>query len=78
MLLEFIPNIFVALTFDFMLYITGASILRVVTFGLLKYQLHSYSEFKKKRGNSKTSYFIPYIIGMFFYALIIGSIAWLN
>jgi hypothetical protein len=66
MLLEFIPNIFVALTFDFMLYITGASILRVVTFGLLKYQLHSYSEFKRKISKSKNGYFIPYVIGMFF------------
>jgi len=46
MFLEFIPNIFIALAFDFILYITGVAVLRVVSFGLFKYQLHSYNEDK--------------------------------
>ncbi len=77
-LLEFIPNLFVALAFDFILYITGAGVLRIISFGLLKYQLHNYSEYKELKGKSNNGYLIPYIVGIFFYALIIASIAWLN
>jgi hypothetical protein len=77
-LLEFISNLFVALAFDFMLYITGAAILRGFSFGLLKYQLHSYSEFKELKGKSNKGYFMPYVVGILFYALIIALISWLN
>jgi hypothetical protein len=77
-LIEFIPNFFVALAFDFILYITGAAILRVVSFGLLKYQLHSYCEFKKQKKKSNNDFIMPYILGILFYALLIASIAWLN
>jgi len=76
--LEFIPNLIVALAFDFILYITGAGILRVISFGSFKYQLHSYSEYKKLKGKSNNGYLIPYIVGILFYAIIIVSIAWLN
>jgi len=76
--LEFIPNLFVALAFDFFLYITGVCVLRVVSFGLSKYQLHSYSEYKKLKSKSNNGYLVPYVIGILFYALIIVSIAWLN
>ncbi len=76
--LEFIPNLFVALAFDFILYITGAVVLRVISFGLSKHQLHSYSEYKELKGKSNNSYLMPYVIGILFYALIIVSIAWLN
>lgn len=77
-LLEFIPSLFAALAFDFVLYITGAGVLRVISFGILKYQLHSYGEFKKLKGNSNQGYLMPYIVGVLFYALIIVSIAWFN
>jgi hypothetical protein len=77
-LLEFIPSIFVALAFDFMLYITGASVLRVVSFGLLKHQLYSYGEFKELKGKSDQGFLLQYVIGLMFYALIIVAIAWLN
>ena len=77
-LFEFIPNIFVALAFDFIVYITGVSVLRIVCFGLLKYQMHSYGEFKEQKGKSNTSYILPYLVGIFFYALIIVAIAWIN
>jgi len=76
-LLEFIPSIFVALAFDFILYITGAGVLRVISFGLLKYQMLSYDEYKEQKKKSKISYFVPYIVGIVFYALCIASIAWL-
>jgi hypothetical protein len=76
--LEFIPSLFIALAFDFILYITGACVLRVISFGSFKYQLHSYNKFKELKGKSNHGYFIPYIIGILFYALLIVSIAWLN
>lgn len=76
--LEFIPNLFVALAFDFILYITGAGILRVISFGSSKHKLHSYSEYKELKDKSNSGYFVPYVVGILFYALIIVSIAWLN
>jgi hypothetical protein len=76
--LEFIPNLFVALAFDFILYITGASVLRVISFGSSKHKLHSYSEYKELKGKSNNGYLVPYVIGIQFYALIIVTIAWLN
>ena len=75
-LLEFIPNFFIALAFDFILYITGACILRLASFGFLKYQLHSYSKFKEQKGKSHQGYFLPYLVGVLFYVLIVISIAW--
>jgi len=76
--IEFLPNLFIALAVDFILYITGAGVLRVISFGLFKYQLHSYSEYKELQGKSKNGYLMPYAVGILFYALIIVSIAWLN
>ena len=76
--LEFIPNLFVALAFDFIVYVTGASVLRVISFGLFKQRFHSYSEYKALKGKSKNGFLMPYIVGILFYALIIVSIAWLN
>ena len=76
--LEFIPNLFVALAFDFILYVTGAVVLRVISFGLSKHQLYGYSEYKELKGKSNNSYLVPYVIGILFYALIIVAIAWLN
>ena len=77
-LFEFIPRIFVALAFDFIVYITGAGVLRIISFGLLKYQMHSYDEFKEKKGKSNKGYVMSYIVGIVFYALIIITIAWIN
>ena len=75
---EFIPNLFVALAFDFILYITGSGVLRVISFGLSKHQLHSYSEYKELKGKSNNGYLVPYVTGILFYALIFVLIAWLN
>lgn len=75
---EFIPSIFVALAFDFILYITGTIILRMVSLGLCKYQLHNYADFKELKAKSNQGLLMPYIIGILFYAAIIVSIAWLN
>jgi hypothetical protein len=77
-LIEFIPSLFVALAFDFMLYFTGAIILRIASFGLLKYRIHSYAEFKIRKKKTNKGFIIPYIIGVLFYVLLIALIAWLN
>lgn len=75
--IEFVPNLFIALAFDFILYLSGATVLRVVSFGLLKYQLHSYSEYKKLKAKSNNGYLLSYVVGILFYAVIIVLIAWL-
>lgn len=77
-LIEFIPNIFVALAFDFILYSTGAGLLRLVTLGRSQYQAHSYAEFKNVKSQSSKGLIIPYVIGVLFYTLLILLVAWLN
>ena len=69
--LEFIPNLFVALAFDFILYLTGAGVLSVISVGLFKYKFHRYSEYKELKGKSDNGYLLPYIAGILFYVLII-------
>lgn len=76
--LEFIPNLFVALALDFVLYMTGTGLLRVISLGLFKHQFYSYKEFKALKGKPGNGYLLPYIVGLMFYALIIVLFAWLN
>jgi hypothetical protein len=64
------------LAFEFMLYTTGTCILRVVSFGLLKYQFYHYKDFRKLRENFNKNFLLQYIVGLSFYALIIITIAW--
>lgn len=75
---EFIPHILIALAFDFVLYITGAALLRVVSFGWLKYQMHSYDVFKQLKVKSNNGFILPYLVGGIFYILLITAIVWLN
>lgn len=70
-LIEFIPNIFVALAFDFILYVTGAGILRAISFGGSSYKLYHYSEFKRLKDTSHKGFIVPYIVGLLFYILLI-------
>lgn len=76
--IEVMGKIFITLAFDFILYITGIAILRVSSFGLLKYKIHSYSEYKAIKKRTNTKFIMPYIIGILFYTLVILSIAWFN
>jgi len=75
---EFIPKLFVALAFDFILYVTGAGVLNLISFGSSKHKLHSYNEYKGLKGKSKNIYLVPYVMGILFYVLIIVLIALLN
>lgn len=70
--------LFMLLVFEFILYITGASILRIISFGLLKYQLYSYKEFRELRGKFNKNFLLQYIVGLSFYVLVIIAISRLN
>lgn len=74
--LEFIPSLFIALAFDFLLYTTGSIILRIASFGIYKSKNYSYSEFKALKPNKV--FLMQYMVGILFYGLIAFSIAWLN
>ena len=76
--MEDIFVLFILVVFEFILYITGACIIRIISFGLLKYQLLSYKEFRKLRGKFNKNFFLPYIVGLSFYILLIFVIARLN
>lgn len=75
---EFIPHLFVALAFDFVLYLTGAGVLRVVSFGLLKCKLHSFSEYKAHKNRANNGFLLAYFVGILFYASIIALFVWFN
>ncbi len=77
-LLEFVPSLFVALAFDFLLYKTGATITGFASFSTYKNKTLSYREFKAAKKKSNKGYLVQYIVGILFYMLIIVSIAWLN
>ncbi|WP_441003757.1 hypothetical protein [Pseudocolwellia agarivorans] len=77
-LLEFVPTLFVALAFDFLLYKTGATLLGFASFSASKNQTLNYSEFKAAKKQSNKGYLVQYIVGILFYVLIVVSIAWLN
>jgi len=76
--LEFIPSLFLALAFDFVLYATGAFILRIVSVGLHKPKVHSYSEFKAIKAKFNKGFIVQYIVGILFYVLVIAPIMWFN
>lgn len=75
---ELIHSLFVALVFEFTIYVTGAVILRVVSFGVLKIPIPSFVEFKELKKNSTKRYLTPSILGFLFYVLLIAGIAWFN
>ncbi|WP_199611638.1 hypothetical protein [Flocculibacter collagenilyticus] len=77
-LLEFIPSLFTVLAFDFLFYVTGSIILRVVSFGLYKSKIHGYEEFKELKTKSSKALTLKYIIGALFYVLAIVVIVMLN
>ncbi|WP_076421085.1 hypothetical protein [Colwellia sp. UCD-KL20] len=77
-LIEFIPNIFVALAFDFILYITGAGILQAISFGGSGYKLYYHSEFKRLKEISHKGFIVPYIVGLLFYIVLISLIVNFN
>lgn len=75
---ELINGFFVALFFEFLMYVTGASILRVVSFGKLQLPIHGYSKFKALKEESGKGYSAPSIVGIIFYVLLIAIIAFFN
>ncbi|XQW86715.1 hypothetical protein ACOYR1_08330 [Thalassotalea piscium] len=74
--MEFIPSLFVALAFDFILYITGAGIIKLVSFSTMKFTMYSYNEFKALKGKTNKGLIFPYCVGILFYLLLIVGFAW--
>ena len=77
-LVEFMPTIFVALAFDFILYLTGALVLQIISLGLLKNKIHNHSEFKTLKAKNNKGFIIPYIVGILFYIALIALVAWIS
>ena len=77
-LLEFIPTIFVALAFDFILYITGTLVLYVFSFGLLKNTIYNYTEFKALKTKGNKGFIMPYILGIMLYTLLVVLVTWIS
>lgn len=77
-LFEFIHGLFVALVFEFVVYVTGSAILRIVSFGALTPPIHSFNEFKEQKEKSNQVLFTPSIVGVLFYILLILTVAWFN
>lgn len=75
---EAIPFVFEALALDFLLYVTGVSVLRVISFGTIKYRLMSYVDFKSQRHEPNRYSPAPIFVGLLFYVLMICLIAWVN
>lgn len=76
--MEDVFGLLMLVAFEYMLYTTGACILRIISFGLLKYQIYSYREFRELKGRFSKNLLLQYIIGLSFYVLIIIVIARLN
>jgi len=76
--LEFLPRLLAILAFDFLLYFIGASVLKVISFGMYQSKICNYSEFKKLKAKTNNSFFLQYVFGLLFFALIIFVIAWFN
>jgi len=74
---EFIPSILVGLGVDFLLYLTGICILKIVSLGLYKSKFCSYAEYKELKEKSFNRTFAHYFVGFFFYAIIF-SVVWFN
>lgn len=66
-----IADIFACIVFEFMLYVTGSIIIRMVTFGANKAPILSYAKFKILKKLDEPGYTAAVITGMCFYVSII-------
>ncbi|MFC4700351.1 hypothetical protein ACFO4O_09300 [Glaciecola siphonariae] len=77
-LFELVNGMLLAVAFEFLMYVTGASILRVLSFGRIAFPIYGYSKFKAIKEESTKGYTAPSIVGIVFYILLIALIAILN
>lgn len=66
------------LIFAFVFYVTGAVILRLVSFGRIKKPIFSLSEFKVLSKDPERSFAVVYLTGGCFYAVLIALLIWQN
>ncbi|WP_076407467.1 hypothetical protein [Shewanella sp. UCD-KL12] len=66
------------LLLSFILYTTGALVLRVVSFGQVKKPLFVPHVFSNEKRLAKNDFFSAYISGFFFYLILLALIVWLK
>ena len=65
------------LLLSYTLFITGALVLRVITFGRVRKPLYVPSVFSNEKRLAKNDFFCEYITGFFFYLILLALIIWL-
>lgn len=63
---------------SFILYTTGALVLRLITFGRVRKPLFSPSIFSNEKQLAKNDFFSVYITGFFFYLILLTLFIWLG
>ncbi|MFT5704606.1 MAG: hypothetical protein ACI8SK_000554 [Shewanella sp.] len=63
---------------SFILYTTGAVVLRVITFGRVRKPLYFPSIFSNEKQLAKNDFFSVYITGFFFYLILLALFIWLG
>lgn len=63
---------------SFILYTTGALVLRLVTFGRVRKALYLPSIFSNEKQLAKNDFFSVYITGFFFYLILLALFIWLG
>ncbi len=76
--LDFFAWLFWDSIFAFIFYTTGALILRVVSFGALRKSIFSFGVFNEHRRQARNEFSLAYLVGIMFYAVIIGVLIWLR
>ncbi|MEI6859052.1 MAG: hypothetical protein V5788_04595 [Shewanella sp.] len=64
--------------FSFILYTTGALVLRVVSFGWIQKPFFSPDVFSHEKKLARNDFFLAYISGFFFYLVLLALIVWLK
>jgi hypothetical protein len=77
-LFELMKVFFAAFLFEFVIYLTGAIILRIIFFGALNMPIYSFGAFKVEKNKASKGFVAPSVTGFLFYAAVIVVIAWLN
>jgi hypothetical protein len=72
--LELLGRLFLVLLFEFILYLTGSVIIRLITFGVSKAPILSFREFKTQTQTVKNKYSVAVLVGIAFYIAIIVTI----
>ena len=64
--------------FGYLFYITGAIILRIVTFGKSKEEMHSFRSYRELKKTKLQSWSQAYLVGLLFYVALIALLILYN